>query len=210
MKNSLKRLIVIIDAQKAFCNVDGSLSLTFGEHELERITKRLSDLETFLLNYPNPRELCLVRSEYKPGQFTNGDLNHPFAHACVPAFADDCGWSLSDAAVNGKWVITKTQESIVSATEFMKELQTMAGDGLEELLIAGFLTTSCVRKTAIDLRNSLSASVTIGILESLTASRASNYLKTSGGISRHEAALQEMESAGVKILHGNIPFYNVA
>jgi nicotinamidase-related amidase len=97
----------------------------------------------------------------------------------------------------------------VSATGFMKELQTMTGAGLEELLIAGFLTTSCVRKTAIDLRNRLSASVAIAILESLTASRASNYLQTSGSISRHEAALQEMESAGVKILHGNIPFYNV-
>jgi nicotinamidase-related amidase len=212
MNHFLERLIIIIDAQKAFCNVDGALSLTFGQHELERIAERLSDLEEFLVNYPNPRELCLVRSEYKPSQFTNGDLNHPFAHACVPGFADDCGWNLSEAAVNGKWVITKNEESVASATAFMKELQAMTEAGLKELLIAGFLTTSCVRKTALDLRNSLPASVTVGVLESLTASRASNYKETSsGGISRHEAALQEMESAGVKILHDrSIPFHNLA
>jgi nicotinamidase-related amidase len=211
MKHNLERLIVIIDAQKAFCNVYGSLSLTFGQHELERIAERLSALEEFLVNYPNPRELCLVRSEYKPGQFTNGDLNNPYAHTCVPGLTNDCGWSLSDAALNDRWVITKTQESVASATGFMKELQAMAGAGLREVLIAGFLTTSCVRKTALEVRNSLSASVAVGVLESLSASRASNYMETSGGgISRHEAALEEMESAGVKILRSrNIPDHPV-
>ena len=41
----------------------------------------------------------------------------------------------------------------------------------------------------------------VGVLEDLTASRASNYRREPGGVSRHEAALQELRRSGVIIVH---------
>lgn len=84
---------------------------------------------------------------------------------------------------------------------FIEELQSMVDEGLTEISIAGFLTTSCVRKTALDIRQNLPIKVTVGLIERLSGSRVSNYSVTDGcEFSRYNLALHEMEAAGVKIL----------
>jgi hypothetical protein len=95
-QKTAKRLILIIDPQNAFCGEDGSLSKAFGCNELSVIKERLRDLELFLTGYSCREELCVVRSEYKPGQFTNGVLGHPYSQACVPSNAEDCGRRRAD------------------------------------------------------------------------------------------------------------------
>ncbi len=196
-----ERLLLVIDVQRAFCDVHGSLVQAYGEQELEMITPCLADLDAFLANYPCPEDVFLIRSEYQPGQFTAGDLYHPFAQACVPGLINDCGWSLSGDAIKGKRVITKTQESLATVPGFIEELRSMLNEGLTEISIAGFLTTSCVRKTALDIRQNLPTNVAVGVLEGFSASRASNYNLPDGcEFSRHDVALHDMKTAGVSIL----------
>src|SRR5204862_6473034 len=104
---AMGRLILIIDPQIAFCDAAGSLSKAFGVSELSAISERLRDLEAFLTKWPNRDELCVVRSEYGPGQFTGGDLTDPYSQACVPGSSDDCDLSLPQSAVAGVRVFTK-------------------------------------------------------------------------------------------------------
>ncbi len=204
MNSYQERLILVIDAQKAFCDVCGSLAKSFGAKELEMISTRLEALELALSNYPNQQDVFLIRSEYQPGQFSEGNLNHPYAYACVLGAEDDCDWSLSSSAIKGKRVITKTQESAASSPGFIEELRSVASAGLGEILIAGFLMTSCVRKTALDIRKSLPETVTVTVIEGLCGSRASNYKASHcGGISRHALTLREMVAAGVNVIYGN-------
>lgn len=192
----MRRRILIIDPQEAFCGATGSLSQAFGVSELSVILERLRALETFLAGYPNRHELCVIRSEYRPGQFTGGELNQAYSNVCVPANSEDCNLSLPQRVLGCVPVFTKYEESAASVPELMEMLRVGA---LKEVLVAGFLTTSCVRKTALALRSALPHPMTVGVLQDLTASRASNYQNESGGVSRHEAALGEMRSAGVAI-----------
>ncbi|MDB5342392.1 MAG: hypothetical protein JWP89_769 [Schlesneria sp.] len=193
----MDRLILVIDPQVAFCSTGGSLSKAFGVSELAAITERLRDLEVFLASYPDRNELCVIRSEYRSGQFTGGDLNHLYSQACVPEHSDDCSLSLSQSALAGVRVLTKHEESAASVSELAEMLRV---GGPKEVLLTGFLTTSCVFKSALALRNALPESVTVGVLEDLTASRASNYRSAASGLSRHEAVLEEMRCAGIAIV----------
>jgi nicotinamidase-related amidase len=196
----MDRLILVIDPQVAFCGPAGSLSKAFGVSELTVIAERLRDLEAFLASYPHRDELCVIRSEYRPGQFTGGDVNHLYSQACVPGHFDDCGLSLSQSALAGVRVLTKHEESAASVPELMGMLRV---GGPKHVLLAGFLTTSCVFKSALALRNALPEFVTVGVVEDLTASRASNYRSEAGGISRHEAVLEEMRCAGIAIMRSS-------
>lgn len=197
MTFGMERLILVIDPQVGFCEPKGSLSSSFGVSELAPITERLRNLEEFLVNYPTRSELCVIKSEYTPGQFTGGDLNDPYSHACVPGYSDDCNLSLSPIALSHVQILTKHEESAAAVPEIIEMLRVKT---LKEILLAGFLTTSCVRKTAEVLRNVLPSLVAVGVLEDLTASRASSYKTESGGISRHEAALGEMRRDGILVM----------
>ena len=198
----MKRLILIIDPQNAFCRENGSLALAFGVSELSRISECLAKLESFLKAHPVPNEFLLIRSQYRPGQFTDSDLGHPYAMVCVPSNKQDCGWSLSKNALAQKRVVTKFEESALSAPGLLEELRTLVATGLNQMFIAGFLTTSCVLKTALDLRRELPELVAVSVLESFTASQASNYVVSVGQVSRHAAALSKMQAAGIRILQG--------
>jgi nicotinamidase-related amidase len=50
-------LLLVIDAQQAFCNVHGSLAQAYGEQELEMIAPRLTALDAFLASYP-AQKMC--------------------------------------------------------------------------------------------------------------------------------------------------------
>jgi len=199
---TMNRVIHVIDPQNAFCREYGSMARAFGVQELGRIKECLFALEALLSSHPRPEEFVLVRSEYQPGQFSAGDLASPYAFACVPWHGHDCDWSLSDAAVAGKRVVTKFEESAASSVAFMGMLEALINDGLRQVLITGFLTTSCVRKTALDLRASLPESVEIRVLDGFAASRASNYVPDLSGSGRHAEALREMEDAGIHFVGG--------
>lgn len=194
----MERQVLIIDPQVAFCSAVGSLSKAFGVSELSKISERLRNLEAFLESYPHRNELSVIRSEYTPGQFTDGDLQHPYSQACVPGNAEDCTLSLSQSALKDVRVFTKHEESAASVPELIAMLRS---GPLKEVLVAGFLTTSCVRKTTLALRSELPQSIAVGILEDLTASRASNYESVAGGASRHAAVLEEMRLSGVTVVH---------
>jgi nicotinamidase-related amidase len=191
----------VIDPQQAFCAEDGSLARVFGIEEIATITPARARLEDWLREFAHPEKIWLIRSEYRPGQFTGGDLDHPFAYACVPGYENDCGWSLSPAAIAGKRVITKALESAVSVRGLDEEIRALVDRGLKDIFITGFLTTSCVRKTALDLRRVLPDSVEISVVESLCGCRASKYQAKSGlGDSPYQETLRVLRSAGVHVV----------
>jgi nicotinamidase-related amidase len=198
----MARMILVIDPQEAFCSERGSLAKAFGVDELSRIQDCLVTLDSFLSSYSEPSEILLVRSQYRPGQFTNSDLSHPYALACVPGNGIDCDWSLSSNAVADKSILTKYKESAATASGFLNELRTRASNGLDQIYVAGFLTTSCVLKTVLDLRRELPEFVEISLLKEYTASRASNYKALQYGQPRHDEALRSMQTCGIRIIKG--------
>jgi nicotinamidase-related amidase len=197
LSSGMNFLVLVIDAQWGFCDGAGSLSEAFGAGELATIQETVPRLNRFLINYPRPEEIRLVRSRYIPGQFTKDDLSHPLAHLCTSARKDDGRWSLSQAAVHGKPVITKSDESALSSQTFQSELNTLLHQGLQEVMLTGFLTTSCVSRTALDLRQALPRQVKVKVFEDLCASRSSSYLAPPGRPSRHAAALSTLLQAGI-------------
>ncbi len=204
--HAMPRLILIIDAQVAFCDPHGSLAKAYGPDELIAIADCIARIESILATYPFPDEVILVRSEYRPGQFTDGDLEHAYAMACVTGANADCDWSLSPETVGRFMVITKRTERAASVPELLATINSRIDSGTGHILLGGFLATSCVRKTALDLRAILPEEVDVAIVDELVASRASSYRRLNGMSSRHEQALCEMKQAGVSMVNAKGSF----
>src|SRR5262245_31041054 len=85
-------LMVVIDAQRAFVDPAGSLARAFGLDEVRPGASARPRLLEFLGKRPSEARVALGRSEYRPGQFTNGQLEHPLADLCVPGRNIDCEW----------------------------------------------------------------------------------------------------------------------
>jgi nicotinamidase-related amidase len=67
-------LLIVIDAQKAFAHPHGSLAHAYGYDEIRPGVEALAELHRFLAGCPPSLEAAFVRSEYSPGQFTDGRL----------------------------------------------------------------------------------------------------------------------------------------
>ena len=85
--------LVVIDAQRAFVDPEGSVARTFGIDDVQPGVAALGRLCRFIAGHRSIGPTIFVRSEYRPGQFTSGDLNHGMAHVCVPGRNIDCEWA---------------------------------------------------------------------------------------------------------------------
>ena len=130
-------LLVVIDAQRAFVDPAGSLARAFGLDEVRPGAAALSRLQALLAKRPADARIVLVRSEYRPGQFTGGQLDHPLADLCVPGRNIDCEWALDLDVSRASTVVTKHHADASEAAAYREVIE--RGD-------RGRHPTDCVRR----------------------------------------------------------------
>ena len=76
--------LVVIDAQRAFVDPEGSVARTYGIDDVQPGMAALGRLCRFIAEHRSKGgPTIFVRSEYRPGQFTDGQLDHGMANVCV-------------------------------------------------------------------------------------------------------------------------------
>jgi nicotinamidase-related amidase len=141
-----------------------------------------------------------VRSEYRPGQFTDGRLDDPLAALCVPGRNIDCEWAIG-LDTSRATVVTKRDPDAASAGEYRDLLERAVASGVEQIFLAGFQFTTCVKASALTTVGLVGRhGVRVAVLESLSGARASSYQTTVTGASRVEETTRELRASGVAVL----------
>jgi nicotinamidase-related amidase len=198
-----KKLLVVIDAQRAFVDPAGSLACAFGMQEIQPSTSALERLRVCLSEPGSHPSTVFVRSEYRPGQFTDGRLDDPLAALCVPGRNIDCEWATGLDTSRAAAVITKHHPDAASSGEYRDLLERAVASGVEQIFLAGFQFTTCVKASALTTVGLFGGrGVRVAVLESLSGARASSYEATVTGASRVEEATRELRASGVTVLEG--------
>jgi nicotinamidase-related amidase len=196
-----RTLLIVIDAQKAFAHPNGSLARAYGYDEIQPGVEALAELRRFLAECPPSFEAVFVRSEYSPGQFTGGRLDHPLANLCVPTSSIDCEWADGLDVGRASWVVTKRQADAMDSPEYRELVERSIALGAGTVCFAGFQLTTCVKATAISTSATYrSQGVRVAVLKWLTGARASSYRPGHEPQSRVEHACSELRAAGVDVL----------
>ena len=194
-------LLIVIDAQKGFAHPDGSLARAYGYDEIRPGVKALAEIHRFLAGCPPSLEAVFVRSEYSPGQFTDGRLDHPLANLCVPTSNIDCEWADGLDVGRASRVVTKRQADAMNSPEYRDLVERFVALGAGTVCFAGFQLTTCVKATAISTSATYrSRGVRVAVLTWLTGARASSYRSGHEPHSRVEHACSELRASGVDVL----------
>ena len=197
-----KKLLVVIDAQRAFVDPAGSLALALGIEEIQPGISALERLRACLSEHGSWASTVFVRSEYHPGQFTAGRLDDPLATLCVPGWNIDCEWA-TGLDTSRATVITKHDADAASTGEYRDLLERAVASGVEQIFLAGFQFTTCVTASALTTVGLVGwRGVRVAVLESLSGARASSYEATVTGASRVEETTRELRASGVTVLEG--------
>jgi nicotinamidase-related amidase len=193
--------LIVIDPQKAFTHPDGSLARAYGLDEIAPAVAALGELHRFLARCPRGLDVAFVRSEYRPGQFTDGRLDHPLANLCVARSNIDCEWADGVDVDRAGRVVTKRQADAIDAPEYRDFVERSIALGVTTVCFAGFQLTTCVKSTAISTTASYrSQGIRVAILQWLTGARASSYQSVHQAPSRVEQASHELHAAGVELV----------
>jgi nicotinamidase-related amidase len=193
--------LVVIDAQRAFVDPEGSLIRTFGITEARPGLAAFDRLRQFIIEHRPNGPTIFVRSEYQPGQFTDGDLNHGMANVCVPGRNIDCEWAAGVEISPHDVVATKHHADAVTSDAFRAAIERAIAGGADRIVIAGFQFTTCVVASAVStLEMVRPRGVRVTVIERLTGSRASSHAPGASGISRVEATRRHLETAGVEVI----------
>jgi nicotinamidase-related amidase len=196
-----KTALVVIDAQRAFVDRDGSLIRAFGIDEAQPGLAAFERLRRFLSEQRFNGPTIFVRSEYQPGQFTNGDLDHGMAYVCVPGRNIDCDWAAGLDISSHDIVVTKHHADAVTSDAFRRAISQAIDDGVDRIVITGFQFTTCVVASALSTLEMVRArGVRVTVIEALTGSRASSHVPGASGVSRADATRRDLESAGVEVI----------
>lgn len=194
-------LLIVIDPQRAFVDAAGSLALAYGIGELRPGIEALGRLRLALAQWDGARPVVLVRSEYRAGQFTDGRLDHPLTHLCVPGRNVDCEWA-DGLQTSGALVITKTQMDAGDVSAYRNLIHRAARENYRQIVLAGFQLTTCVRATALTTARLVEGTgVRVVVASDLVGARASSYLPTPTG-SRVDGTWQELRAAGIVVTAG--------
>jgi nicotinamidase-related amidase len=197
-----KTLLVVIDAQRAFVDPAGSLARALGVEEIQPGISALERLRVCLSDHGSRASTVFVRSEYRPGQFTDGRLDDPLAALCVPGRNIDCEWA---TGLDTSWaaaVITKHDPDAASTGEYRELLERAVASGVEQIFLAGFQFTTCVKASALTTVGLVGRGARVAVLESLSGARASSYEARVTGASRIEETMRELRASGVEVLEG--------
>jgi nicotinamidase-related amidase len=194
-------LLVVIDAQRAFVDPAGSLARAFGLDEVRPGADALSRLQAFLALRPGDARVVLVRSEYRPGQFTGGQLDHPLSDLCVPGRNIDCEWAVGLDVSRASTIVTKHQADANETTGYRQAIERAIAEGTRRIVFAGFQLTTCVKASALTTAGLFAVrGVRVAVVESLAGARAGSYLPTHEGVSRVEIARRELRGSGVDVV----------
>jgi nicotinamidase-related amidase len=194
-------LLIVIDPQRAFVDPEGSVARTFGAADIEPGMAALGRLRALLAGRPSTARVIFVRSEFRPGQFSDGDLHHGMARVCVPGYGIDCDWAAGLEIAAHDTVITKHQADATRSSAFREAVERAVAGGVTRIAITGFQFTTCVVATAVSTLELVRArGVHVAVIEPLTGSRVSSYQPGPSGISRVEATRRQLEAAGVELV----------
>jgi len=196
-----KTVLVVIDAQRAFVDPEGSVARTFGIDDVQPGVDALGRLRQFIAGHRAVGPTIFVRSEYRPGQFTNGDLNHGMAHVCVPGMSVDCEWAAGLEISADDVVVTKHDADAATSDAFRAAIEQAIRDGVDRILVVGFQLTTCVVASAVStLEMVRTRGVRVTVVETLTGSRASSHVPGTSGVSRVESTRRYLQSVGVEMI----------
>ena len=199
--SSSKTVLVVIDAQRAFVDRNGSVARAYGLDDVEPGVAALGRLRRFIAEHRSQGPTIFVRSEYEPGQFTGGELNHEMANVCVPGKNIDCEWAAGIATSPNDIVVTKNHADAVTSDAFRAAIEQAIRNGADRIVVAGFQFTTCVVASAISTLEMVRArDVRVTVIEELTGIRASSHVPGASGVSRVEATRRQLESAGVEVI----------
>jgi nicotinamidase-related amidase len=195
-------VLVVIDAQRAFVDPAGSLTRAFGAAEVQPGVEAFSRLCRHLGVRGADERTIFVRSEYTPGQFTAGRLDHPMADLCVPGRNIDCEWAAGLGIADDDRIVTKYQADACESEAFHATIDRSVAEGARHIVLAGFQLTTCVAASALSTWKAVrERGVSVAVLEPLTGARASSYLRDTSGLSRVEATRHHLTSAGIAVIN---------
>ena len=198
---SPRTALVVIDAQRAFVDHDGSLARAYGIEDVQPGVAALSRLCRFVREHRANGPTIFVRSEYGPGQFTNGELNHEMAYVCVPGRNVDREWATGVDISPHDVVITKHQADAGESAAFREAIEQAIRDGVDRIVVVGFQFTTCVAASAVSTSEMVRGrGIRVAIIEALTGSRASSHVPGTAGISRVESIRRFLETVGVEVV----------
>ena len=193
--------LVVIDAQRAFVDPEGSVARTFGIEDVRPGMAALDRLCRYIAGHRSIGPTIFVRSEYSPGQFTNGDLTHAMAYVCVPKTNIDCEWAIGVDVASHDVVVTKHHADAVESAAFRASIEQAIQDGISRIVVAGFQFTTCVAASAVSTLEMVQGhGVGVTVIEAFTGSRASSYMPGPSGESRVESTRRRLETSGVEVI----------
>jgi len=195
-------LLIVIDAQRAFVDPAGSLARTYGFDEMQPCVTALERLRTHLKHCAADTRLLFVRSEYRPGQFAEGRLDHPLSDLCVPGRNVDCDWAVGLDTTRASTIITKQHADAGETEAYRFVIERALRDGVRQIVFTGFQLTTCVSASALTTMGLVRGHGTrVVVAEAFAGARASSYAQTARG-SRVEATRRELRAAGVLVTAG--------
>jgi nicotinamidase/pyrazinamidase len=171
-------LIVIIDPQKDFTDIDGAYAKNHPINQIQKVKARINTLTKQL----DKNKFVIIYSNYQKDQFGPGIsmcLEGTKGHEIDIEFDDTAK------------LISKTQHSSFSSEEFKLFLK---DNQIKRLLLCGFLAEYCIKQTAID---ALATGYETILLKELIA--------TGDDVQhRKQEMLSELESNGATISNNNL------
>jgi len=196
-----KAALVVIDAQRAFVDPEGSLARAYGMEEVQPGLAVLDRLRQFIAEHSARGPTIFVRSEYRPGQFTNGQLEHEMAYVCVPERNVDCEWAAGIDVLPHDVVVTKHHADAGTSAAFREAIEQVVLDGVRRIVMVGFQFTTCVAASAASTCEMVrDRGVRVAVIETLTGTRASSHLPGASGMSRVESTRRHLQSIGVELV----------
>ena len=193
-------VLVVIDAQRAFVDPEGSVARTFGLDDVQPGVNALGRLCRFIAEHRSTGRTIFVRSEYRPGQFTDGQLDHGMANVCVPGINVDCEWASGVEITPHDVVVTKHHADATESAAFRAAIDQAIREGVDRIVVVGFQFTTCVAASAVSTFEMVrDRGVLVSVIEALTGSRASSYMPDASGTSRVESTRRHLESVGVEL-----------
>ena len=199
MLSTDRSVLVVIDAQRAFVDPEGSLMRAFGADEVRPGVEALGRLLAYLADRGDRGPTVFVRSEYRVGQFTDGDVDHPLASLCVPGRNIDCEWANGLVVSPDQIIVTKREADAGESATFRAVIDEVVGAGTRRIVMVGFQLTTCVQAAALSTQRMVrDRGAQVAVMEALTGVRASSL--RSAGVSRVETTRRQLESCGVEII----------
>lgn len=200
MTPSHETVFVVIDAQRAFVDPAGSVARFYGAAEVQPGLTALGRLCAFLKRYGSSGPTVFVRSEYLPGQFSHGELDHPLADLCVPGRNVDCEWAAGIEVMPHAIVVTKQQPDAWECGAYRTVIREAIDDGARQVVLAGFQFTTCVAMSAVSTLEAVRESgVRVAVIESLSGVRTTSCAPTQTGMSRVDSTRQQLRESGVEL-----------